>query len=95
MYSSQENYEKVYAKRFIQSSQFCQSSYLENLEGFCLRDSIREAKAPLSSFPRRRESKTLYISWIPGRASYRQLARNDVRMRREDYASSTLGLKSE
>jgi hypothetical protein len=27
MYSSQENYEKVYAKRFIQSSQFCQSSY--------------------------------------------------------------------
>jgi hypothetical protein len=30
MYSSQENYEKVYAKRFIQSSQFCQSSYLAN-----------------------------------------------------------------
>ncbi|HZA53020.1 MAG TPA: hypothetical protein VE616_02110, partial [Candidatus Udaeobacter sp.] len=31
------------------------------------------------SFPRARESRYfLSISWIPGRASYRQLARNDL-----------------
>jgi Ser/Thr protein kinase RdoA (MazF antagonist) len=32
-----------------------------------------------SSFPRRRESRFFFVfSWIPGRASYRQLARNDL-----------------
>ena len=35
---------------------------------------------PLSSFPRKRESSVPSKSWIPARAGYRQLGRNDVRI---------------
>ena len=47
----------------------------------------------LLSFPRMRESRFfLSISWIPGRASYRQLARNDVGIVSTNLRDSTLAL---
>src|SRR6266576_1397164 len=42
--------------------------------------SIKKPQLHSPSFPRRRESRFLGLSWIPGRASYRQLARNDDRI---------------
>jgi hypothetical protein len=45
---------------------------------WCLALFVLYARPPQSSFPRKRESRTARKSWIPGRGSYRQLARNDV-----------------
>jgi len=52
---------------------------------WCPRSSLKKSVASSPSFPPfgraqdklQRESRSLRFSWIPGRASYRQLARND------------------
>jgi hypothetical protein len=41
---------------------------------------------PYPLFPRRRESRPA-SAWIPGLASYRQLARNDAHILRHSYGS--------
>ena len=56
-----------------------QTKFFSNLLVACLRRSIKKSEFAYPSFPRRRESMLLKISWIPARASYRQLGRNDVR----------------
>jgi len=55
-----------------------QTKFFSNLLVACLRRSIKKSEFSYPSFPRRRESRLLKISWIPARASYRQLGRNDV-----------------
>ena len=44
----------------------------------CRTSSIKKSTVSFSSFPRRRESRLFGLSWIPARASYRKLGRNDT-----------------
>ena len=44
----------------------------------CLTQFVLYARRSQSSFPRKRKSRSPQKSWIPARASYRQLGRNDV-----------------
>ena len=63
--------ERSEIRGFLDSFHFIQATKLT-------RKFIEKVMHVLLSFPRKRESRTLANPWIPGRASYRQLARNDV-----------------